>query len=249
MRHLAENNTYKKNRFLAKDILLLSLIILLTISLLLVGIWSNGIIILNNLSNTINQQILYQSVTLFITTIFLFILRRFKKTEFRKYFRKGNISAKISPVPIIGINPKPGENWFHLGRNFTIIISAVTTIIIYFQLIRESGTSIGNFLHILPFSVVFALSNSFVEESITRLGVVIVLKGNVNDRNISLISAVIFGTVHYWGNPGGLIGVLAAGFLGWFLAKSIIETNGIFWAWFIHFVQDVIIFSALLSIQ
>jgi len=32
--------------------------------------------------------------------------------------------------------------------------------------------------------------------------------------------------------------------LGWLLAKSVIETNGIFWAWFIHFLQDIVIFSA-----
>lgn len=35
-----------------------------------------------------------------------------------------------------------------------------------------------------------------------------------------------------------------AGLLGWLLAKSVVETNGIFWAWFIHFVQDIVIFSA-----
>jgi hypothetical protein len=96
----------------------------------------------------------------------------------------------------------------------------------------------------LLFSIVFSLSNSFVEESITRLGVVVVLKGKLKERTIPLISALIFGIVHYWGNPGGIAGVIVAGFLGWFLAKSILETKGIFWAWLIHFVQDVIIFSA-----
>jgi hypothetical protein len=29
------------------------------------------------------------------------------------------------------------------------------------------------------------------------------------------------------------------------LAKSIAETGGTFWAWFIHFLQDVIIFPGL----
>lgn len=101
----------------------------------------------------------------------------------------------------------------------------------------------------MPFSIAFALSNSFVEESITRLGVVVVLKGRLKDKTIPLISALLFGTIHYWGNPGGFLGVIVAGFLGWFLAKSILETKGIFWAWLIHFVQDIIIFSALLTIQ
>jgi hypothetical protein len=36
-----------------------------------------------------------------------------------------------------------------------------------------------------------------------------------------------------------------AGFLGWFLAKSIGETHGFFWAWLIHFLQDVVIITGL----
>jgi hypothetical protein len=36
-----------------------------------------------------------------------------------------------------------------------------------------------------------------------------------------------------------------AGFLGWFLGKSMLETRGLFWAWFIHFWQDVLIFAFL----
>ncbi|MFT6005009.1 MAG: hypothetical protein ACI8UQ_002153, partial [Bacteroidia bacterium] len=55
--------------------------------------------------------------------------------------------------------------------------------------------------------------------------------------------------VHYFGTPGGIIGVIVAGFLGWFLAKSILETKGFFWAWFIHFLQDVVIITAMLAIE
>ncbi|MCH2235646.1 MAG: CPBP family intramembrane metalloprotease [Crocinitomicaceae bacterium] len=231
-----------------KNIVLFLLIITLTISLVFVSSWTNGIVIFDDLSDSINKQILYQSITLFGTIIFLLILRLAKRTEFQAYFRKGKISADILPEPIIGIKPKPTENWFHIGLNFAIIISVVTAMVIYFQLIKDSGTSIVNILNVLPFSIVFALSNSFVEESITRLGVVVVLKDVLKDRTIPLISALIFGTVHYWGNPGGFLGVIVAGFLGWLLTKSILETKGIFWAWLIHFLQDVIIFSALLSI-
>lgn len=235
--------------FKIKDILLLLLIIVLTISLVLISSWTNGIVIIRNLSETINKQILYQLITLFIAIIFLLVLWLTKKEEFQRYFRKGNISANILPEPMIGIKPKPTENWFHFGRNFAIIISGVTAIVIYFQINKESGISISTILNVLPFSIVFAVSNSFVEESITRLGVVVVLKDILKDRTIPLISALIFGTVHYWGNPGGFLGVIVAGFLGWFLTKSILETKGIFWAWLIHFLQDVIIFSALLTIK
>ena len=231
-----------------KSIALLSLIIGLTISLVFVSSWTCVIVIFDDLSKTINKQILYQSTTLLGTLIFLFVLWLTKRRTFQEYFRKGNISAEIHPVPLIGIKPKANETWLHLGINFSIIISVVTALVIYFQLIKGSEISIGNILNILPFSIVFALSNSFVEESITRLGVIVVFKGILKERTIPFVSALIFGMVHYWGNPGGVVGMVVAAFLGWFLTKSILETKGIFWAWLIHFLQDVIIISALLSI-
>jgi hypothetical protein len=48
---------------------------------------------------------------------------------------------------------------------------------------------------------------------------------------------------HFYGVPYGVIGVVMAGFLGWFLAKAMLETRGFVMPWFIHFCQDVLIFS------
>jgi hypothetical protein len=52
-----------------------------------------------------------------------------------------------------------------------------------------------------------------------------------------------FGIFHFYGIPYGVIGVILAGFLGWLLGKSMLETRGLFWAWFLHFLQDVFIFA------
>ena len=236
-----------RKTYTLKSIVLLAIIIAFTIALIFISQWANGIVIFEGLSTTINKQILYQSITLLGTMVFLFALWSTKKNTSKAYFRKGNLSADILPEPHVGIKPTESENWIHLGRNFSIIISVVTAIVIYFQLIGGNGISIGTMVSMLPFSIVFALSNSFVEESITRLGVVVVLKDAVKDRTIPFVSVLLFGSVHYWGNPGGILGVLVAGFLGWFLTKSILETKGIFWAWWIHFLQDVIIISVMLS--
>ena len=236
-----------RKTYTLKSIVLLAVIIAFTIALVFISNWANGIVIFEGLSTKINTQILYQSITLLGTMVFLFALWLTKKNTFKAYFRKGNLSADILPEPFMGIQPKESENWIHLGRNFSVIISGVTAIVIYFQLIGGNGISIGTMVSMLPFSIVFALSNSFVEESITRLGVVVVLKDAVKDRTIPFVSALLFGSIHYWGNPGGILGVLVAGFLGWFLTKSILETKGIFWAWWIHFLQDVIIITAILS--
>ena len=34
---------------------------------------------------------------------------------------------------------------------------------------------------------------------------------------------------YYYGVPHGLIGVLLASFLGWILARPMVETRGVFW--------------------
>jgi len=231
-----------------KSYLYLGLIALLTILLIVISNELKGVVLFESLSTSINKQILYQSITLIISIFLLLILKSFKKKEFQAYFRKGNISAKIYPEPYVGINLKPNENWFHVGKNMAIIITLITTIIIYFQVIHGSQAKLINLFKVLPISILFALTNSFIEEMITRFGVVVTLKNVLPDKYISIVSGVIFGTVHFWGNPGGFVGLLIAGFLGWFLAKSILETKGIFWAWSIHFLQDVVIFTALLSI-
>ena len=167
-----------------KSIVLLAIIIAFTIALIFISQWANGILIFEGLSTKINKQIIYQSITLLTTIVFLFVLCLTKRKTFQAYFRKGNLSADILPEPLMGIKPKASENWIHLGRDFSIIISVVTAIVIYFQLMGGNGISIGNILSILPFSIVFALSNSFVEESITRLGVVVVLKDVIKDLSL-----------------------------------------------------------------
>jgi len=72
-----------------------------------------------------------------------------------------------------------------------------------------------------------------------------VLEGPAGRSQSLLLMAAFFGIGHYYGVPYGIIGVLMASFLGWLLGKSMLETRGLFWAWFIHFWQDVLIFSFL----
>jgi hypothetical protein len=61
--------------------------------------------------------------------------------------------------------------------------------------------------------------------------------------SLLMIAATFFGIGHFYGVPYGVIGVVMATFLGWLLSKAMIERRGFFWAWFIHFLQDVLIFS------
>jgi membrane protease YdiL (CAAX protease family) len=62
---------------------------------------------------------------------------------------------------------------------------------------------------------------------------------------IYVISGLLFGLPHFFfGTPSGLFGVFMSGILGGLLAKSVLETRGLGWAIFIHFLQDIVIFGA-----
>ncbi|BBD44025.1 CAAX amino terminal protease family (Precursor) [Petrimonas sp. IBARAKI] len=228
-----------------KSMFLLTVVVIFSVSLLFIGKWAETMHLFDSLPSLINKNIVYQSTTLALALILLIALRVTHKTTFTEHFKKGNISAPILPELWIGIRPKSNENWKNFGRNLAVIITMVTAIIIFFQVIKQGEIHWMNWVRYLPFVLFFAVVNSFVEEIITRLSVVVSLKNSTPHKIIPIVSAILFGTIHFWGTPGGFFGVLFAGFLGWFLAKSIIETKGIYWAWLIHFLQDVVIFSAM----
>ncbi|HEY3310824.1 MAG TPA: CPBP family intramembrane glutamic endopeptidase [Anaerolineales bacterium] len=85
--------------------------------------------------------------------------------------------------------------------------------------------------------------NAFSEEMNYKASFLAVTHQILGKRQSLLVMAAYFGIGHYYGVPYGVVGVLMAAFLGWLLGKSMLETRGFAWAWFIHFLQDVLIFS------
>ena len=78
-----------------------------------------------------------------------------------------------------------------------------------------------------------------------KASILSVLVGPVGATQALRMVAAYFGIAHFYGIPYGIVGVALAWFLGWILARSMLETRGLGWAWFIHFVQDVLIFGFL----
>jgi len=87
--------------------------------------------------------------------------------------------------------------------------------------------------------------NAFNEELTYKASFLSVLEDAVGRQQALLLVAAFFGLLHFYGVPYGIVGVILAAFLGWILGKSMLETRGLFWAWFIHFLQDVLIFAFL----
>lgn len=196
-------------------------------------------------NTAINHNILYQSAMTMLALIVLGLLYALYPQNFRRFMHFGDMQAVPEPVPQLAINEK--DTWRGVGINFTVIVTIATSVFLYLG-VWNPETPATALLTVLPWALLFAVTNSFVEEVLTRFTVVFGLYGTLENRYIYLISALVFGIPHFFGTPGGVIGTMMAGFMGWLLAKSIIETRGIFWAWFIHFLQDVLIFAVLFAI-
>lgn len=192
----------------------------------------------------VNNHVKYQVALLFLSLLVLLFAYLQDSQNLKLFFSIGDISAPVSPVQWFGI----GENrtWIFAGIYLIIVITLGTLAFVYAQF-KNSQISINQVSPYAIWILVFSLLNSFSEEAIFRLGIISPLYGDIDTNIIILLSALIFGFVHFGGMPYGIIGMLMAGFLGWFLAKSVVETQGIFWAWLIHFIQDVVIYVGFVA--
>jgi membrane protease YdiL (CAAX protease family) len=85
--------------------------------------------------------------------------------------------------------------------------------------------------------------NSFSEELTYRAALLAPIHRILGPTQSILMTATFFGIGHYYGIPPGILGILATGFFGWLLGRSLLETKGLFWPWAIHVCGDVVIFS------
>jgi hypothetical protein len=193
-----------------------------------------------------STQVLRMGVTLVMIAALL--LLRKKRSAF--FLVKGQLNAPVEPVRWLGVTP--GTGWKQFGLILSLCISLGTLaflIIAAFPSLASQakngalGGILTGFLAILPFVLLFAAMNAFSEEITYKASFISVLKDVVGDRQALYIMAAFFGLGHYYGVPYGIVGVVMASFLGWILGKSMLETKGSLWAWFIHFLQDVLIFS------
>ncbi|MGE5376711.1 MAG: CPBP family intramembrane glutamic endopeptidase [Bacteroidota bacterium] len=183
-----------------------------------------------------------QSLRLMVTLAIIAALFVMKKQAGAFFLAKGNTGAPVEPVGWLGI--KEGERWNRLGPLFALIISSGTLAFLVLAG-RPPMNLVLRALPFLPAILVAAALNAFNEEMTYKASFLSVLEDVVGKHQSLWLMAAYFGIGHYYGIPYGVIGVIMAGFLGWFLGKSMLETRGLWWAWFIHFWQDVLIFSFL----
>jgi membrane protease YdiL (CAAX protease family) len=190
----------------------------------------------------INAQSSYQVLLLGVAAIVVALLAALKSERLWEYLRLGDLRAPAEGVTWLGI--ANGESWGGLGASLSLVMTLATLTFVYLQQ-RGSGARLVQLVPFLPWVTLVSVTNALSEEVIYRLGVVVPLAGSASAASISLLSAVAFGLPHLRGVPGGAIGALMAALMGWLLAKSVVETHGMAWAWLIHLLQDIVIFSAM----
>lgn len=189
---------------------------------------------------TIYTNFAYQLCVLLVSISIVFLFTRIYGSRF---FRIGTLNAQAAPFRLFGISQN--DNWKSIGITFSFIITLITGLVIYFnnqELVNNAGATalFSAFLIALPLSIL----NSFNEEVITRWTIVEAFGDK--SKTAPYISGLIFGIPHFFGVPGGILGTVLSFILGVLLAKSIQDTKGIGWAVFIHMLQDIVIFTALL---
>ncbi|RIH62868.1 CPBP family intramembrane metalloprotease [Mariniphaga sediminis] len=216
-----------------------------TVLLATSGTFTNQIALQIHPNSFVNGMAKYQIFALtvgILTTIAILVLN----PESRQFLNTGQLSIIAEKEKWLGINGK--SSWTVNGLQLLFFISIATGIFMFLAV--KHTNSIHHFQwSFIPVILLFSLTNSLTEELIFRFSIVGGLFNHYPKLTLLIISAVVFGLPHYFGNPGGITGMLMSGVLGYILCKATIETKGLSIAWTIHFVQDIIIFTALMMIN
>jgi uncharacterized protein len=176
----------------------------------------------------VNVTFTLQVIVLPISFIALALMYLHNKEKFKTFFRPGLRK----------------NSWYYYGLAIAIAFTAGNALLMSAGVMAENGSINKTFYSLIPLVLLFAATNAWSEEIFSRFVIVAGLDGKLKPDTICWISAIIFGLPHFFGTPSGIFGVITSGFLGWLLAKSVIETKGLGWALLIHFLQDLVIFGA-----
>jgi membrane protease YdiL (CAAX protease family) len=181
-------------------------------------------------------------LTVFPIAAVLLLTRRSARDVF---LTPGDLRVRASRIGWLGI-PADAIGW---GRLAVLAGLAIAVGTLMLTMLTVTGfarpPNLDRLWPLLPLIVVLALANSFAEGVVYRNAVLGPLHGVLPTGTVVLVSAAFFGVAHFYGAPSGVIGVAMSTLLGWFLARSMVETRGFVAPWIIHFLQDVVIFSTI----
>lgn len=154
----------------------------------------------------------------------------------------GNPAAPARPIPFLGLRkPLP---WTWVGPAFIVVFALVLAPYLYLT-VHPNFSASDRIARTFFWSLAVASLNAASEEFQFRSVLLAHLGRVFRPGETILLTAAFFGIGHYYGQPSGPLGVAMAAFAGWIWARSMIDTRGGLWAFVIHMVQDIVIFTFL----
>jgi len=173
------------------------------------------------------------------------LLLLFLRSAEAAFLLPGDLRAKAGTIAWIGIRGGVIP-WLRLAVVSGFLISFGTLLL---TLVTVTGfrlpSGIVAWMGMIPLLLIFSAVNALSEGILYRNAVLGSLQGVLPDRWACVAAAIPFGLAHFEGAPGGLLGVVMSGLLGWYLCRSMTETRGFAAAWIIHFLQDFAILSTV----
>ncbi|MCV2393652.1 CPBP family intramembrane metalloprotease [Actinotalea sp. M2MS4P-6] len=158
------------------------------------------------------------------------------------FLRLGDLRTPLRPVRWLGF-PRPVP-WSRFALQWGAYIAVAVAVAQYLSL-RPTTAELEGVVPMLPGILVYAAFNAITEEVTYRVPLLATGEPTLGGRTALWQAAGYFGIAHFYGTPGGPAGVVLSIFMGWILAKGILETRGLFWSWWIHWLSDVAIFVLL----
>lgn len=185
-------------------------------------------------------QLLKIGIAVLTIVALLFVMRGRQNA----FLVKGQLDAKAEPIRWLGL--KDPASWKIFGPIVAVIAAAIMLVVLVMTN-QPSTITLVRALPLLPAALLFSATNAFSEEVSYRASLLAPLHKVVGNAHAKALTAVFFGLAHYAGGVplATLPTILMTAFLGWFMAKSMLETQGFFSAWFIHFVNDIPVFVFL----
>lgn len=154
---------------------------------------------------------------------------------------KGQLDAVGAPIRWLGIT-KP-YSYRRFGPLAALCIGVGLFIFLVIGGGRAALTSQALTVGAFAAAICLAAVNAFYENVTFQAAPLATLHQAVGPQQAMLLCAVYFGLGHFYGVPYGVVGVVMAAAMGWILNKTMLETKGFFWPWFIHFCQDALVFT------
>lgn len=164
---------------------------------------------------------------------------RYRRSDI--FLVKGQLDAVGAPIRWLGIT-KP-YSYRRFGPLAALCIGLGLFVFLVIGGGRAALTSQALTVGAFAAAICLAAANAFYENVTFRAAPLATLQPAVGPQQAMLLCAVYFGLGHFYGVPYGVVGVVMAAAMGWILNKTMLETKGFFWPWFIHFCQDALVFT------